>query len=83
MSRHASGEHFEALISSGRYASASDVLCDGLQLLEERERPRGSKLDALRADIREGSDSGPAEPLAMDAVKAVAREERQRSKHGA
>lgn len=91
MSNSELGERFEALIAelvaSGRYASAGDVLRDGLHLLERRERNRESKLDALRADIREGLDSGPAEALDMEAIKAAAREELQRSartaRHGA
>lgn len=42
------------LVDSGRYASASEVLRDGLRLLEEREEQRWAKLDALREAIREG-----------------------------
>ena len=83
------GDHFEGLIktlvSSGRYASASEVMRDSLRLLEEREQVRESKLAALRSDIREGLESGPTKPLDMDAIKALARKER-RSKsalHGA
>ena len=75
------GAHFEGLIktlvSSGRYASASEVMRDSLRLLEEREQVRESKLAALRSDIREGLDSGPTKPLDMDAIKAKAREERR------
>ena len=71
------GEHFEGLIktlvSSGRYASASEVMRDGLRLLEEREQTREAKLAALRADIREGLDSGPTMPLDMNAIKTAAR----------
>ena len=48
-------EHFEAFIKSqirqGRYASASEVIRDGLRVLEDREKFRAMKLDALRADI--------------------------------
>ena len=65
------GEHFErlmkALVSSGRYASASEVVRDGLRLLEEREKLREAKLSALRADIREGLESGSCGPLDMAA----------------
>lgn len=57
------GEHFEAFIKEqielGRYASASEVVRDGLRALEDRERLRAAKLDALRADIQRGADSGP------------------------
>jgi antitoxin ParD1/3/4 len=57
------GDHFEAFIKaqieSGRYASASEVVRDGLRALEDRERLRAAKLAALRSDIQHGADSGP------------------------
>ena len=56
------GEHFEAFIKEqiqqGRYASASEVVRDGLRALEDRERLRAAKLKALKADIQRGADSG-------------------------
>ncbi len=56
------GDHFEAFIKEqiqqGRYASASEVVRDGLRVLEDRERLRAAKLQALRADIQRGADSG-------------------------
>ncbi|MCE4226348.1 type II toxin-antitoxin system ParD family antitoxin [Methylobacterium sp. C25] len=74
------GEHYEqfvrGLVNSGRYASASEVMRDGLRLMEEREQMRAAKLEALRKEIREGLDSGPAEPHDMAAVKAEARARR-------
>ena len=60
------GDHYESfvreLVSSGRYSSASEVLRDGLRLLEEREQLREIKLKALREAIQEGLDSGDAGP---------------------
>ncbi|MCI5078474.1 type II toxin-antitoxin system ParD family antitoxin [Oricola sp.] len=60
------GQHYESLvremISSGRYASASEVVRDALRLLEEREEQRKARIEALREAIREGSDSGPSIP---------------------
>lgn len=50
------------LVGSGRYASASEVLRDGLRLLEEREEQRQFKLAALQKAIREGVESGPGIP---------------------
>ena len=54
------GAHYEAfvreMVESGRYASASEVLRDGLRLMEEREQLRAIKLDALRQAIAEGLD---------------------------
>ncbi|MDF1488069.1 type II toxin-antitoxin system ParD family antitoxin [Tessaracoccus caeni] len=43
----------ESLVSSGRYQNASEVLRDGLRLIEQREREEAAKLHALRlaADI--------------------------------
>ena len=56
------GDHFEACIKDqiqqGRYASASEVVRDGLRALEDRERLRAAKLEALRAEIQRGADSG-------------------------
>lgn len=61
------GDHFETFIGerikAGQYASASEVIRAGLRLLEERE----AQLDALRAALIEGEESGPAEPFDSDA----------------
>ena len=61
------GKHFEelidSLIKSGRYSTASEIMRDGLRLIEEREERRQAKLEALRADIQKGFDSGPAEEV--------------------
>ena len=54
------GKHWNHFIESkllqGRYASASEMVRDGLRLLEEREA--NSKLEALRSALIEGEDSG-------------------------
>ena len=53
-------EHFdrfiEAGIASGRFSSASEVVREGLRLLEEREREDKAKLEWLRAAAKEGFD---------------------------
>src|SRR3954467_11856718 len=63
------GKHFEGfiekLIESGRYSTASEIIRDGLRLIEERERNREAKLEALRAAIQEGLDS-PSEEVGID-----------------
>lgn len=41
----------EALVQSGRYQNASEVLREGLRLVENREAEEAVKLDALRAAI--------------------------------
>ncbi len=38
----------ESLVGSGRYQNASEVLRDGLRLVEQREAENAAKLDALR-----------------------------------
>ena len=77
------GNHYESfvrdLLASGRYASASEVLRDGLRLLEDREKQREAKIAALRDAIQEGLESGPAAPLDMDSIKARARAERAKA----
>ena len=38
----------ERLVASGRYQNASEVLRDGLRLLDRREQEEAARLDALR-----------------------------------
>ncbi|MBU6142830.1 MAG: type II toxin-antitoxin system ParD family antitoxin [Betaproteobacteria bacterium] len=44
------------LVSSGRYQNASEVLREGLRLVEQREAENASRLQALRAAIQVGID---------------------------
>lgn len=46
----------ESLVESGRYQNASEVLRDGLRLIEERDAERMAKLEALRAAVQVGID---------------------------
>jgi len=75
------GKHFEdmidGLIESGRYSTASEVMREGLRLVEEREERRKAKLEALRAEIQKGIDSGPAEDVG-DMFERIKREGRKR-----
>lgn len=41
-------------IESGRYASASEVVRDGLRLLEDQERVRETRLRELKKEIKKG-----------------------------
>ena len=70
------GAHFESFIKDqiqqGRYASASEVVRDGLRALEDREKFRTMKLETLRAEIQKGADSGAG--ISADAVFAEVRQ---------
>ena len=65
-SSYALGDHFERfvakLIKSGRYNSKSEVIRDGLRLLQDHEESRGVRLDELRKLFRAGVESGPRRP---------------------
>jgi antitoxin ParD1/3/4 len=71
------GDHFvefiERQVLQGRYSSPSEVVQAGLRLLEERE----AKLEALRAALVEGEQSGPATAFDFDAF--IERKRRSRA----
>ncbi|MGT2503127.1 type II toxin-antitoxin system ParD family antitoxin [Bradyrhizobium guangxiense] len=89
-SSYSIGKHFEDLIDnlveSGRYATASEVMREGLRLVEEREERRRIKLEALRAEIQKGFDSGPMEEIDprewMNDIKARGRQRLAARKRG-
>lgn len=47
-------ELVDTLVESGRYQNASEVLREGLRLIEERERAEEAKLKALKQAARQG-----------------------------
>jgi antitoxin ParD1/3/4 len=64
----------DALARSGRYQNASEVLLEGLRLVERREALETAKLEALRAAAQTGAaafDRGAFEEFA-DAAALVA-----------
>lgn len=79
------GAHFEefikGLIESGRYSTASEVMRDGLRLMEEREQLRAAKMDALRRAIQTGLDSGPADDFDIDDIRQRGRKRLAATSH--
>lgn len=47
----------ETLVEAGRYRNASEVLRDGLRLVEQREAEDATKLEVLRQAARVGVDA--------------------------
>lgn len=46
----------DRLVKAGRYQNASEVLREGVRLVEKQERDQAAKLKALRAAVRIGVD---------------------------
>jgi antitoxin ParD1/3/4 len=73
------GNHFEQFvgdcIAQGRYKNASEVIRAGLRLLEDAEEER-LKLQALKAAIKEGDESGAAVEIDFDAFLLQMKSER-------
>lgn len=67
------GEHWESFIkqeiTSGRYASASEVVRSALRMLEEHKTR--SKLDELRSALIEGEKSGISQRSVEEIKQAV------------
>lgn len=61
-------------IRDGRYANASEVLRAGLRALEEDEKEDQVRLDALRAAIQAGEESGIAEGDVFEEVRSYIRQ---------
>ncbi len=49
-------EFVEAKVKSGRYATVSEVIRDGLRQLENQERGEMERMAVLRAEIQKGFD---------------------------
>ena len=77
----------ETLVQSGRYQNASEVLREGLRLIEDRDRLEDTKLKALMqaarqgwADLSAGRYSDVADDQLEDFVGQLGRRATQRAK---
>ena len=71
-------------LKSGLYTSASEVVREGLRLLQEQEQLRGIKLKALKSEIRKGlhdAKSGRTSSLDIDSIKTRGRKLHKRKKN--
>lgn len=71
-------ELVRAKVASGLYTSASEVVREALRLMDEQDRLRAAKLEQLRADVRQGLDSGPSKAWDAEATKREGRARRTR-----
>ena len=66
-------------VSSGLYASASEVVREALRLMETQDQLRAIKLKQLKKDIREGLESGKGTPWDVEEMKRDGRKLRAAS----
>lgn len=63
------GDHFDQFVASqlktGRYGSTSEIIREGLRLVEERTKA----VEALNAELNKGLESGIATDFSWDAIK--------------
>ena len=64
----------EYLVASGRYQNASEVLREGLRLVEQREAENAYRLEALRAAVQLGAADIAAGRFNAFATKASLRD---------
>lgn len=62
-------EMVRSKVASGLYNSASEVVRDALRLMQEQDAYRAVRLGQLQAEIQQGLESGPSEPLDVAALK--------------
>ena len=67
-----------AKVKSGLYHTASEVVREGLRLLEERDRLYQLRLEEVRREVKKGLDQldrGEGRPLDVDHLKARLRKD--------
>ena len=62
-----------AKVASGRYTSASEVVCEAQRLMEQQDQLRLLQFEQLRRDIQDGLASPEAEAWNPKAIKAEGR----------
>jgi len=63
----------ERLVASGRYQNASEVLRDGLRLIESRDAEEAARLEALREAVNGGiRDIEAGQFTVLDSAEALA-----------
>jgi len=65
-------------VDSGLYYTASEVIREGLRLLDERDRLYRARLEELRTDVQKGLDQldrGEGRPLRVGSLKKRLRRE--------
>jgi antitoxin ParD1/3/4 len=69
-------------VKSGLYTSSSEVIREGLRLLDERDRIRAEKLEALKREVALGveqADRGETAPFDIEHYKSIIKEARQKN----
>ena len=70
-------QYVQDKVSSGAYYSASEVIREGLRMLQERDRLQEARLQQLRQEVQVGMDSGEPDALNLQNTKAGVRQRRQ------
>ena len=64
-------EFIDALVKSGRYASATEVMREGLRLVEEREAKFNSLRETIEASLAEGGENTIADDRARIEMRSA------------